>query len=159
MLKKIFNNRKNQKWIFSSLLLVSIGLYFFGVLDPNQVILSVASEGTPPTRFDIAFGTFKINQKMPDSLKDIDYNDCCVDAINENNFYEGGEFAYSDIYVVTFDINSVDIRKSQGFYHLLIKVISHKKIDIFFVQSYFILLLIVIGNTIYIIWDFTKKGE
>jgi len=54
MLQTIFNNRKNQKWIFASifasLLLISFGVYFFGILDPNQVVLFIPSDNIPPTR-------------------------------------------------------------------------------------------------------------
>ncbi|WP_338812680.1 hypothetical protein V9L05_15050 [Bernardetia sp. Wsw4-3y2] len=148
MLQTIFNNRKNQKWIFASLLLISIGFYFFGVLDHDQIVLFIASENTPPTRFDIAFcETFKVNRKMPDSLKSIDYNDRCVDAINEGDFFEGGDFASDNIYIVTFDV--IGLKKAGNFYYPLLKVKNHRKINIFLVQLYFILLLIIIGNTVY----------
>lgn len=157
MLQKIFNNRKNQKWIFASLLLISFGFYFFGILDPNQVVLSVAPENTPPTRFDITFGAFKVNQKISDSLKSIGYGDCCVDAVNEDDFYEGGEFASDDIYIVTFDIEG--LQKSESFYYPLLKINNHIKVNIFFVQFYLILLFIIVGNTILVINNFIGEEE
>lgn len=147
--------KKNQKWIFASLLLLFFGFYFFPVFDANQIILSVAPENTPPTRFDVTFGTFKINQKIPDSLKSIDYNDCCVDASNEDDFFEGGDFASDNIYIVTFD--SIGLKKSGSTYYPLLKVNSHIKINSLVIAFYLILLLIVIINTGYVIRKFIKE--
>ncbi|WP_291727064.1 hypothetical protein [Bernardetia sp.] len=155
MLEKIFNNWRNQKWMFISLLLTSIGIYFFGIFDPNQVVLSVASENTPPTRFDVEFGAFKVNQKMHPSFKTINYNDCCVDAANEVDFYEGGEFAYNDVYVVTFD--SVMLKRQDYSFYPKIRVGEHKVIHVFLVRLYFIILFIAVSGTIYVVSDFFIK--
>lgn len=90
-------------------------------------------------------------------MKSIDYNIRCVDAINEDEFYEGGEFAYDDIYIVTFDV--VGLQQSEGFYYPLLEVKSHRKINIFFVQLYLIILFIVVGTTLYVIINLTKERK
>ncbi len=153
MLQIIFNNQKNQKWIFASLLLlISLPIYLFVFFGSNQVALSVASD---PTRFDVFFGSFNISRKMPNSLKSVDYNVYCVDAINEDDFYEGGEFAYDDIYIVTFD--SVGLQQSENYYYPLIKVTDSIKISLWMLQIYLVILAIVVGCTIYEILDSVKK--
>ena len=155
MREKIFNNWRNQKWIFTSLLLISIGIYFFGIFDANQVVLSVASENAPPTRFDVDFGAFKINQKMHNSFKTINYNDWYVCAANEDSFYKGGEFASNSIYVVTFD--SVMLKRQDYSFYPKIRVDNHKVIHVFLVGLYFIILFIAVSGTIYAISDFFIK--
>ncbi len=146
-------NRRSCILIFSTLLLLGFGVYFLGLLNPNQLMLKVPGEGTPPADFDVVFGQYKIDALKPDTLKHIKTENCCISITDKESFLKIWDGYYDHYYIVDVEMTGVIKEGTHSEYcYPLFKIIKWKKVLDIFVWAYLfivsILSMATIGNLI-----------